>query len=203
LDWSRERSAKTFGTAKTTPIAFSGRLACAWSKGKMPILNYTTTIAAEKTVAEISRILVRAKASSILTEYDPEGLPASVSFRVLTEFGLMTFRLPAESDRIYKVIVRDNKVPRSLRTRRQAAKVAWRIVKDWIEAQVAMIEAGLVDTAQVFLPYAQDGAGNTVYDKFANAPFRRVFAREQMSAGLFLFLGALVLFLLMAFGRIR
>jgi hypothetical protein len=27
-----------------------------------------------------------------------------------------------------------------------------------------MIEAGLVDVAQVFLPYAQDSVGNTVYD---------------------------------------
>jgi hypothetical protein len=76
----------------------------------------------------------------------------------------MTFRLPANADRIYKVIVRDSKVPRSKRTLPQANQVAWRIVKDWTEAQLAMIEAGLVDVAQVFLPYAQDSAGNSVYD---------------------------------------
>ena len=129
----------------------------------MSILNYSTSIAAEKTVAEISRLLVRAKASQILTEYSPEGLPAAISFRILTEFGVMTFRLPANADRIYKVIVRDSKVPRSKRTLAQASRIAWRIVKDWTQAQLAMIEAGLVDVAEVFLPYAQDSTGNTVY----------------------------------------
>ena len=69
----------------------------------MPILNYTTKIAAEKTVAEISKLLVRAKASAILTEYSPQGFPAAINFRILTEFGEMTFRLPANADRIYKV----------------------------------------------------------------------------------------------------
>jgi hypothetical protein len=130
----------------------------------VPILNYTTSIAAEKTVAEISKILVKAKASAILTEYSPEGLPAAVNFRIMTEFGLMTFRLPSNADKVYEVIVRDAKVPRSQRTLAQANRVAWRIVKDWCEAQTAMIEAALVDVAQVFLPYAQDGAGNSVYD---------------------------------------
>lgn len=131
----------------------------------MPILNYTTSVSAEKTMAEITRILRRVKASSVLTEFNEYG-PARISFRVETEFGLMTFRLPAETERIYKLIQRDPRVPRSLKTLEQASKVAWRIVKDWTEAQAALIEAGLADTVQVFLPYAQDGAGNTVYENF-------------------------------------
>jgi hypothetical protein len=137
----------------------------------MPILNYTTQIAADKTVAEISRLLVRAKASAILTEYSPEGFPAAISFRVQTEFGLMTFRLPANADRIYKVVTRDAKIPRAMRTLPQANRVAWRIVKDWTASQLAMIEAGLVDVAQVFLPYAQDRQGNSVYDNLRTHRF--------------------------------
>jgi hypothetical protein len=34
----------------------------------------------------------------------------------------------------------------------------------WLEAQLAMIDAGLVDLEQIFLPYAQDSAGQTVYE---------------------------------------
>ena len=131
----------------------------------MPLLNYTTQIAAQKTVSEITALLVRAKASTILTEYSPEGLPSALSFRILTEFGVMTFRLPSNADQVYKILQRQHlRVPRSLRTLEQANRVSWRIVKDWTEAQLAMIECGLVDVAQVFLPYAQDSAGNTVYD---------------------------------------
>lgn len=137
----------------------------------MSILNYTTEVSAQKTITEISRLLVKAKASAILTEYEPDGLPSAISFRILTEFGLLTFRLPADVQKIYQVIVRDRNIRPGLRTREQAARVAWRIVKDWTEAQLAMIEAGLVDAAQVFLPYVQDATGTTLYQNLRQRRF--------------------------------
>jgi hypothetical protein len=39
--------------------------------------------------------------------------------------------------------------------REQAARIACRIIPNWEEAQLAIIETGLVDLKQVFLPYAQ------------------------------------------------
>jgi hypothetical protein len=39
----------------------------------------------------------------------------------------------------------DRKVPRSKCTEDQAQRVAWRIVKDWVEAQMAIVEAQLAD----------------------------------------------------------
>ena len=59
-------------------------------------------------------------------------------------------------------MVRDRRIPPKMRTKEQATRVAWRIVKDWLAAQLAMIEAGLVDLEEVFLPYAQNQAGRTV-----------------------------------------
>jgi hypothetical protein len=89
----------------------------------------------------------------------------------MTEFGLLTFRLPADVERIYKVIVKDRNIRSGLRTKEQAARVAWRIVKDWVEAQLAMIEAAMVDAAEVFLPYAQDSRGNTLYANLRDRKF--------------------------------
>jgi hypothetical protein len=129
----------------------------------MPILNYTTTIEVSKTLGEISAMLAKAKAAAILTELE-EGIVSAISFRIKTEFGLLTFRLPANTQRFYEVIVRDRRITPKIRTREQAARAAWRTVKDWLEAQLAMIEAGLVDLEQVFLPYAQNQAGQTVYE---------------------------------------
>jgi len=137
----------------------------------MSILNHTTDVSAEKTIAEISRLLVKAKASAILTEYEPDGLASAISFRILTEFGLLTFRLPADVQKVYQVIVRDQRIRRGLRTREQAVRIAWRIIKDWTEAQLAMIEAGLVDAAQVFLPYVQDASGTTLYQNLRQRRF--------------------------------
>ena len=39
----------------------------------MPLLNYTTTIAAHKTIAEIQQMLAKAGANAILSEYDEQG----------------------------------------------------------------------------------------------------------------------------------
>ncbi|HEY0792245.1 MAG TPA: hypothetical protein VGD78_14365, partial [Chthoniobacterales bacterium] len=122
---------------------------------RQSILNYTTTIGVEQTVAEITRLLAQAKAQAILTEFD-EGMVSALSFRIKTEFGVLTFRLPARVEQVYRVLARNPKIPPRLRTKDQAARVAWRIIKDWLEAQLAMIEAGLVDLEQVFLPYAQN-----------------------------------------------
>lgn len=41
-------------------------------------------------------------------------------------------------------------------------RTSWRIIKDWVEAQMAITEAGLADVAEVFLPYAIT-KGTTLY----------------------------------------
>ena len=137
----------------------------------MAILNYTTVITTEKTVGEIQAMLVRAKAAAVLTEYEDLILTA-ISFRVPTRDGLLTFRLPANVPRFYQVLLRDKSVPARLRTQEQAARVAWRILKDWLAAQLAIIEAGMVDLAQVFLPYLQvTPEGRTVYEVLSDRHF--------------------------------
>jgi len=134
------------------------------------ILNYTTEVSAQRSVNEITALLTKAKAQAILTELE-DGAVSAISFRIQTEFGILTFRLPARISQTYAVLSKSRDIPPRLRTRDQATRVAWRIVKDWLEAQLAMIEAGLVDLEQVFLPYAQNQAGQTVYDVMKSQRF--------------------------------
>ena len=60
---------------------------------------------------------------------------------------------------------RDKKVPGSLKNKEQALRVSWRIIKEWVEAQMAIIEAGQAELSEVFLPYAVTKDGDTVYQK--------------------------------------
>lgn len=136
----------------------------------MAILNYTTTIEVGKTVGEIQSILVRGKASAVMSEY-AEGILTAINFRVMTAAGLMTFRLPANVQKIYQVLVRQN-IPARLKTQEQASRVAWRIIKDWLEAQMALISAQMADIEQVFLPYAQNANGETVYETLKESQFK-------------------------------
>ena len=54
--------------------------------------------------------------------------------------------------------------------RAQAVRVAWRIVKDWVEAQMALVETQMVTTAEVFLPYAVMKDGRTLAQHAAADP---------------------------------
>lgn len=138
----------------------------------MPILNYTTSIAVEKTTSEIQGKLARAGAQAVMTEYDGEQVLCALSFRMLCNGIMVSFRLPAQIDRIYVLLQRDDKVPRKLKTRDQAARVAWRIIKDWIEAQLAIVEAEQAEMVEVFLPYAQNPAtGKTLFEQLSNDQF--------------------------------
>lgn len=144
----------------------------------MTILNYTTTIAAEKTAMEIQSKLAKAKAQAVLCEYDATGVMAAMSFRINTKHGLVFFRLPANTDGVLRALTRDPKVPRRLKTRAQAANVAWRVLKDWVEAQLAIVEAEMAEMAEVFLPYAQDHRGQTLYHALNDQGFKALAHKE-------------------------
>lgn len=130
----------------------------------MAYLNYTTEIPAEKSVQQIQAMLIRKKAHAILTEYDDSGVLTAISFRIKNAYGILSFRLPSNVPKVFAILVRDPKIRSGLKTREQAARVAWRVVKDWLEAQMAILELEMVDLEQIFLPFAQDADGRTVYD---------------------------------------
>ena len=139
----------------------------------MPVLNYTTQIAAEKSISEIQKKLVKAGATAILCEYENQ-VPCHLSFRLTTEHGVLPFRLPANVDKAFQIIKSDKNIRRGYKTQDQAARVAWRVLKDWVEAQIAIIEIGMVKVEQVFLPYLQTNDGRTIYDRFASGGFNQL-----------------------------
>ena len=146
----------------------------------MGLLNYTTQISPEKTIAEIEKILADHGALKILKDYEA-GKVVAISFMVETEKGMLPFKLPMNEDAVMQVINNQTKeyskgrlvVPKKFYgDRDQARRVGWRIMKDWIEAQMAILELQMVKIDQVFLPYMQDNQGKTVYDKFVESNYK-------------------------------
>lgn len=78
----------------------------------------------------------------------------------------LQYRLPCRSAAVYQTLLNDPKVPYRLTTQEQATRVAWRIVRSWVEAQLAIIETGMVAAEEVFLPYRLVGDGQTVYEVY-------------------------------------
>jgi len=127
----------------------------------MSLLNYTTKIDVEKTVGEIQRMLGKHGAKAIMTNYE-DGMLTALSFQIPANGHDMGFRLPCDWRPVLQVMKDDRKIPRSLCEQQQAIRVSWRIIKDWTEAQMALIDTQMVRTEDVFLPYAIMRDGNTL-----------------------------------------
>ena len=142
------------------------------------LLNYTTEIAAEKSVSEIQRRLAQAGVSQVMHGYDAQGNLTELSFRIKTQFGEMSFRMPANIEAVQAILQRQFKSGRSrFTTKEHAAKVAWRILKDWVEAQLALLRTGQVTVEQVFLAYAQNDEGKTMYEALVERKFAGMLTR--------------------------
>jgi hypothetical protein len=137
------------------------------------ILNYTTKIAEEKTVGEIMGILGKQMARSIRIDYDERGRPKAISFMLVVKEQQIPFQLPCNFEGVMRTMVKEYK-DQWTRTQKQknpeyqaqVRRVAWRIVKDWVEAQMALVQAEQAELAEVFLPYAVRRDGRTFFQHF-------------------------------------
>ena len=145
----------------------------------MSILNYSTTISTGKTAGEIQLKLAKAKAQAVMCEFDDNGEVFALSFRIMTTRGVIAFRLPANIDGVYHAMCTDKKIPKSKKTKEQAARVAWRILKDWIEAQIAIVDAEMAEISEVFSPYAQGNNGQTLFQKIKENDYKMLTGGEQ------------------------
>ena len=143
------------------------------------LLNYTTTIAPEKTVGEIQHKLAQAGASQIMHGYDDDRNLNELSFRIRTQFGEMAFRLPANIQAVEAILTRQFKGRSQYASREQATRVAWRILKDWVEAQLALLQTGQVTIEQAFLAYAQNSKGETLYEVLSGKRFHGMLMNEN------------------------
>jgi len=130
----------------------------------MPLLNYTTKVDVFTTLGAIQGQLVKHGAKKIMQDYDDDGHISALSFLVDTPTGPRGIRLPANVDAVHAVLTRQ----RVKCDREQAERVAWRIVKDWVEAQMAILESEMVQMDEIFLPYMVSGSGQTLFQAYRN-----------------------------------
>lgn len=126
------------------------------------ILNYTTKIDHWKSISEIQEKLGRAGAGRIIVDQE-NGIPKAVTFSLVWNDQPVFFAVPCNFQGVLRSMEKNKKVPRAQCNEEQALRVGWRIVKDWIEAQLAIVEAEVCTLPEVFLPYAITNMGNTVF----------------------------------------
>lgn len=138
----------------------------------MALLNYTTTIDAYKTVSEIEYILVKHKAKSIMKDYNDDGAIISLSFLIDLGYTQLPIKMPVKTEKCLLVLEKQKKTNKNIKaTYDQAERVAWRNLKDWVEAQMALIDIDQVVLEEVFMPYIVDNNGKTLFDRVKEQQF--------------------------------
>lgn len=125
----------------------------------MAIKNYTSSVDVYTSLGEIQGALAKHGARQIVVSYDGNGNPQGVLFTLEGSMGVRGFSLPAPVEGTMEVFAKQKiKADRS-----QAERTAWRNVRDWVLAQLALVESCGVEIEEVFFPYLTDKKGNTVY----------------------------------------
>ncbi len=156
----------------------------------MFLKNFTSEVPVPKTIDRIERVLIRCGVSGIMKEYvGTKGEIAAITFQIDAPAGKITIRLPADKQKAMDALWLDyadgdkltltgdaiywnsRKKKKRADFAEQAARTAWKLVQDWIEVQMSMIEMKQADVLQVFLPYVFDGK-RTYYEALKAANFR-------------------------------
>jgi hypothetical protein len=131
----------------------------------VPLKDYTTTVSVHRTIGEITEMLVKAGARGVMQEYGDHGRVTALKFVIPFDRAMLSYALPIDADRVRKVLAEQRVAGKYLELA-HCERVAWRIVRDWIAAQLAIIETEMVTVQQVMLPYMLTEDGQTVFARF-------------------------------------
>lgn len=131
----------------------------------MPTIANTFTGQAPATsIGEITKMLVASGARGITTEYDAEQRAVGLHFALPGPGRMDIYRLPVRIEGMQAALVRA-KADQRHRTIEHAERVAWRCIRDWVRAQLAMVAAGLVTVPEIMLPYLEVEGGRTLFER--------------------------------------
>ena len=142
---------------------------------KKPLFAESTTVPVSNSIREIQELLVQAGATSINLNFSGTGSVTGLAF--LIPYGKNGNSIP------YKLPVRTAAVAAKFDSRRQEAhpfnankwkekdreqaeRIAWRQLYWWLKSQLALIELGMVETAEVLMPYCVGANGLTLWEAY-------------------------------------
>jgi hypothetical protein len=105
------------------------------------------------------------EARDILFNYEKgTGRIENLLFSIEIQTQKIGFKLPLNWRKTQKVM-QEQKIRRA-DEEDYCYRVAWRILRDWVAVQMALIEIGQASLEQIFLPYGLDKNGQTFYETF-------------------------------------
>lgn len=137
----------------------------------------TTEISPGKTCGEIISCLVLAGAAEINQTFT-EGKISGIRWIMRIHQDNVVFEMPVRVEPVFKLLNSRHQSSwerrdKAAKDREQAERVAWRQLLRWIQAQVAMIQTGMVEAGEVFMPYMFDPVKNqTLFQTMVEQRFK-------------------------------
>lgn len=140
---------------------------------------YTSEVPVGRTIGRIEDVLAAAGIKNIMKDYaggEVVGLYFTLPHPKMAGVSVPV-RLPADVAAVFKVLKSeytekykwtDERVDRLMV---QARRTAWRLMQEWVEIQLTLIELGQAEELQVFLPYVWLGS-QTYYAKIKGNDFK-------------------------------
>lgn len=122
------------------------------------IFKETTKVPVARSLGEIVAFLRKAGAMSVTQTFDESGGVISLRFSLPLAGQMVWFSLPCRANAVYAMLKKGQGRSRTSDAdlKAQADRIAWRHLHAWTQAQLALIETGLVETEEVFMPYRWD-----------------------------------------------
>lgn len=133
----------------------------------MALKNTYTKTPVETMLKEIQKALLRVRATGMNYKFDGAGHITGLSFGLDIKGKSVGFLLPINTEKVRIVLKREEN--KRWDEDEYVYRVAWANMRDWVVAQMALIETEMAEPLQVFLPYAQDKTGKTLFEKVVDS----------------------------------
>ena len=120
--------------------------------------------ASPKVFATIQSCLAAHKVREVQYTFAEDGSGRYVALNFVLDLAgeRRTFRMPARVEAVERVLFGEKTLTPTQRD--QAYQTAWANIRDWIISQFALIDTGMAQAEEVFLPYLLIDDGQTLYE---------------------------------------
>lgn len=140
----------------------------------MPLLNYTTKIPWDRSYAEVKALLITHGAKGFMERVDDHGYITDFIFSLSTPDGEIPIKIPIDVESTLKILTKqyhNGEIGKQFTEPKRARNIAWRIIKDWLQAHVWLVETEMMKMEQILLPYMMVNKKQTLYDAMKGKHF--------------------------------
>ncbi len=134
----------------------------------MPLKNHRSE--STNTFDKIQKCLATHGAQKIMFDYGSDGRIYGIAFQLLLNETPVVIKLPARIENVALIMYGGLLSQIGESKKEQAYRTAWANIRDWIDAQMAMLDTKMVKMEEIFLPYVMRKNGDTYFEHLVKNP---------------------------------